>query len=489
MPATSTSPCATYTVYGARWWVLFLFSWLSASQCAVSLTFGPICEPAKAFYGLTNGSIGLLALYAPLAFLLACIPVMRGLDHPRGGLRNSFFIAGALPHLVSGALRCGATSPATVWLLHVAQLMNGAVGVVALSAPAKIAQAWFPPHERVLATGVITLANAFGAAVGFVLMPAQVAMFGVYNMLLQWAGITAVPLLLGMIYLPDAPPSPPSRSAAVQQQQQGGALDDASVNAGGGEAATWWQQLYALCTQRDVILLCVSCGLPNGFIAAMMNVLGVVLGSSPWNMTDSVSPSAMLASSSWLGTWATLFGVIAGIAIGPVSYRLMRCCGYRSLLLLLSASMLLCFAWFAATASQSMPGNAATVQLAFIAGSTLCSAALPLFIELACEVSYPIPPALVNGFMQAGYSAGILLFLVIGLVSNVFNDNPILITWLTPVGTAVTLVLLMGVTGLQKRMVVDVPLGAEGMPTQRLPPFSPRQSFEVDAVVVGVAGK
>jgi hypothetical protein len=46
----------------ARWWVLGLFSTLSALQCVVYLTFGPVSAQAQAYWPLSNNDISLLAL-------------------------------------------------------------------------------------------------------------------------------------------------------------------------------------------------------------------------------------------------------------------------------------------------------------------------------------------------------------------------------------------------------------------------------------------
>jgi len=46
----------------ARWWVLAVFSALSALQCIVYLTFGPVATQAQAYWPLTNNDISMLAL-------------------------------------------------------------------------------------------------------------------------------------------------------------------------------------------------------------------------------------------------------------------------------------------------------------------------------------------------------------------------------------------------------------------------------------------
>ena len=37
-----------------------------------------------------------------------------------------------------------------------------------MNAPAKIANVWFPPHQRAIATSVLSVLNPVGSGVGFV---------------------------------------------------------------------------------------------------------------------------------------------------------------------------------------------------------------------------------------------------------------------------------------------------------------------------------
>ena len=46
--------------------------------------------------------------------------------------------------------------------IHAGQMLNGIAGCVVMAAPPYLSNLWFPPHERITATGVATLLNYMG---------------------------------------------------------------------------------------------------------------------------------------------------------------------------------------------------------------------------------------------------------------------------------------------------------------------------------------
>ena len=49
-----------------------------------------------------------------------------------------------------------------VSFIHAGQILNGLGGCVVMAAPPLLSNIWFPPHERITATGVSTLMNYIG---------------------------------------------------------------------------------------------------------------------------------------------------------------------------------------------------------------------------------------------------------------------------------------------------------------------------------------
>jgi len=46
--------------------------------------------------------------------------------------------------------------------MHAGQMLNGIAGCVVMAAPPFLSNIWFPPHERITATGITTLMNYMG---------------------------------------------------------------------------------------------------------------------------------------------------------------------------------------------------------------------------------------------------------------------------------------------------------------------------------------
>ena len=431
---TRRSGAQVRRVYWTRWWVAAVVSLLSAQQCAIWLTFGPISQEATTFYGIDNATVALFSAYGQIAFLPFAPLVALLLD--KGGLRVTV-VVGCLVDLVGAAVRCAAVGPSGVWAIHLGQFLNGIVGCVVLIAPAKISQVWFPPHERATATSLVTLANYAGLAVGFILVPWQTSTWGVVAMLRQWAVIAAVTTVAAIAYFPAVPRTPPSASAALAPEP-------------------FVTGLRALLTNRHVLLLCLACGLPNGFAGAFNSVISIILSPAPWNLTDSVSTSGgaatMLQSSAWLGMWAAVAGVIGGMFIAPLVDRTRK---YKAALGLLCTATAASSTWFLLTVQGFIPGGAGAVYAAVIATSLFINPTLPLFVELACEIAYPTSASTVDAVVQFFFNAFGLVFQVIGMASSVFNTAPTTMAWLTPAAAAAALILLFLVRDEHKRLALD----------------------------------
>jgi FLVCR family MFS transporter len=349
------------------------------------------------------------------------------------GLRWTVLLTGSLLDLVATCVRCAGTNSSNFWAIHLGQFLNGLVGCVVLIAPAKISQVWFHPSERATATSVMTLCNFLGSSIGFVVIPWQVNTWGMNGMLRQWAVIAACTAVLTIVYFPDAPPTPPSASAARKPQ-------------------SFTKGLKALFTSKEFLLIFFACGVPNGFWTGFSSVISVILQPLPWNFSDSVDPSTMATSSAWLGMWATLCGVVGGMSIAAVVDKTRA--HKFTLYVLTIATMFVCL-WFLLTVRQYIGGGAAAIYASIILGNVFSNPTLPLFVELACEACYPVSATVVDGVIQFGFNLFALVFQVIGMSSNIYNDHPTVIAYLMPMAAAGSIICLIFVKGEHKRLAVD----------------------------------
>jgi MFS transporter, FLVCR family, disrupted in renal carcinoma protein 2 len=170
-----------------KWWVLTWYSYLSALQSLLWMTFSSVPEASNAYLGVDDATLNLLLAYGPIAFCICVFPAAALLtSRPTDGLGLSVRL-GALMCLTAALLRTipvafgsARALPGTqahtamLALTHIAQFINAAVGPLIVASPAVLSRLWFPPAQRNTATSIANTANALGRAVGFFLGPAVV---------------------------------------------------------------------------------------------------------------------------------------------------------------------------------------------------------------------------------------------------------------------------------------------------------------------------
>ncbi len=224
-------------------------------------------------YHLPASTPQLLLNYGPIFYLLCALPVMWSLD--RHGLAPTV-LSGIALVLASNLLRLLANdaSPASTALIHASFILNAAAGPAAMAVPSKLAEVWFPPQERTLATAIAALGNQSGTLLLYLLiavafpLPTRAQNLGLNACL---AALSVVNALMALAYFPSAPPLPPSASARIAHAGQGSvtlrALGAASARLLRSPAYLVILAAYALSTG---IMNCVGAMLPQN-LAALPN--------------------------------------------------------------------------------------------------------------------------------------------------------------------------------------------------------------------------
>ncbi|KAK7092415.1 hypothetical protein V1264_008160 [Littorina saxatilis] len=287
-------------VYRRRWYVLMVYSLLSATQGGVWNSWGPISATAEDAFGWTDATIALLSNWGPIAFLVSGIVFSWMMDVK--GLRMSCVITGFLVAAGTG-LRCITfNTPAVTWLTHVGHFLNGLGGPVAMAAPPILSAVWFPPKERTTATAIGTVLNYMGVALSFIMGPLLVPdvpstnstntssfhkssdlSFSKHNssMILGskaenateriheekngialymyiGGGWSAAIFLVLLLYFPSKPPLPPCPSAAIPREN-------------------FVQGLKHLLTRGQFWLIAIVYGISTGTLSCWSSVLDVIL--------------------------------------------------------------------------------------------------------------------------------------------------------------------------------------------------------------------
>ncbi|XP_052804242.1 solute carrier family 49 member 4 homolog isoform X2 [Mya arenaria] len=345
------------------------------------------------------------------------------------GLRPACVLSGFLV-VVGTGMRCISTKTSIATpLIHFGQFLNGLAGPVAMGAPPAISAEWFPPEQRTTATAIATVANTLGLAVSFLigpyLVPTQnitvnatdflnisgnaMALDGNYSnltygnltipdvkaeresiMLYMYysCGWSALCFLLFFTYFPSHPPLPPSPTASMERLQFKVGIKKLLVN------RTFW-------------LICFTYGVSGGILGCWQGVLDV-------NLKDHGINQDMAA---WMGFFGVIGSCTAALLVARGADMFARHIKWILIGLFMSGG--LCFVVFVLALISIVPKTTGVLFSTYIIANLLMGASVPLFFEMACEVTYPIAEGITNLVLTLLNNIAGLLFLLVQLVPNI----------------------------------------------------------------------
>ena len=201
------------------------------------------------------------------------------------------------------------TTVKTVFI-YVGHLVTMLPSFIASGAPPLVSSTWFPPNERTTATAIGTLAGIFGAALAFFIGPSMMPKTfnnswnsnlnltsneirlieaGLRDYFYLQTGLAALLFGCVAVYFPSKPPLPPSIAALTREVTEIGYVK--------GFKLLIRNQSYWLL----VFVLAASFGIYFGWTSVLD------LAVQPFNISEETS--------GWLGTGASLAGIISGIII------------------------------------------------------------------------------------------------------------------------------------------------------------------------------
>ena len=419
----------------ARWYVLALFFWLTASQCLVWFTFSSVPSTVIEYYcdlppsacalapgsaavpkgcscaAMSTGVVDQLLNWGPLTFVPTVPFVSWMLTFP-GGLRRTMrlaavltFLATLLRLLPSVALtKAQRQHPSALLLLHAAQILNGIAGPVLIAGPSRLSALWFAPRQRATVTAAAN-ASFFGAAIGFYAGPALTMgdPQNVPRMLYATLGTATVPLLCALLYCPDRPSSAPSAAVVSDDAKR----DKSTVAFFRGAAATLRQT-------PSMFLLMAITGLSIGVYDTWIGVLPQILRSYP---PQFAANPTLAGTAGAIHTFACILGMwTAGIAADKLFAR-----RYKALLLAALTTAALCFAWVVLSVGDNiwlkgwtpLPSTTLSLFVAVALVGFLRTSTVPILYELGAEMTYPQPEGTSAGMIVIAEHATLLTALFI----------------------------------------------------------------------------
>ena len=196
-----------YRVYGYRWVVLAVFMLVNLAIQMLWISYAPITSLAAKYYGVSDLSIGILAMSFMIVFIPVALPAAWVIDTRGFRLAVGF---GVVLMAVFGIARGLAGTSYTLVLLSTIGIAVGQPFL--MNAWTKVPANWFAPRERATAVGLVTLASMLGIALGMVLSPILADAMSIATLQLVYGLIgatSAVAFLALARERPATPPCPP----------------------------------------------------------------------------------------------------------------------------------------------------------------------------------------------------------------------------------------------------------------------------------------
>jgi MFS family permease len=368
----------TYRVYPYRWAVLGAFMFVNLMMQALWIDYSPIMRDSAAYYGVSEMSIGSLAMLFMIIFVPLSVPAAWAID--RFGFRKSVGFGAIL--MASFAVLRAAAGP------NYALALAGTAGIAIaqpflLNSWTKVAAHWFAVSERATAVGLVTLSNLLGIAVGMVASPALAAGLSIGAAQFVYAGAAALSALIFIVLARENPPTP-------------------SGPAGSGEKALMLDGLkHALSVPSFRLFLCVA------FVGS-----GLFNGLTTW-IDQIVAPRGYgPVQAGNLGALLLVGGVCGAVAIPALSDRL----GRRK-------------PWILVGLIGSLPGLAGLAfarefwllgASAFAFGFFLMSV-LPVGMQFSTDVTRPTPEGTSNGLVQLCGQVSVVLVYLMQSIKGLFG--------------------------------------------------------------------
>lgn len=349
-----------------RWVVMSAFMAVVAINQILWITFAPVTSAAADYYQVDILSIGLLSMSFMIVYILVSIPASWIID--RFGIKVGVGI-GAVLTGVFGFARGLAGSNYGLTLL--AQVMIAIGQPFILNAITSVAAQWFPPDERVTASGLGSLSIYLGILAGMLVTPLLAARVGISQMLLIYGFISIIPVITFFIFFKGG-------------LKKAGASNEPEVR------SLMFDGLRETLKNKDFLVL----------LAVFFVGLGIFNAVTTW-IEDLLKPRGFsIEQAGFIGGMMIIGGIIGAVLLPAFSDK-----AHKRVPFLFATVM-------GATVGLAGITYAANYYLllasAFVLGFFLLSAG-PIGFQYGAEITHPVPEGTSNGLLLLmGQISGIL---------------------------------------------------------------------------------
>ncbi|XP_069371664.1 choline/ethanolamine transporter flvcr2b isoform X1 [Paralichthys olivaceus] len=207
-------------LYHRRWFMLFLFSAVSASNAFMWLQYGIISNIFMRFYNIDSLAIDWLSMIYLLTYIPLILPVLWLLEHR--GIRDVVLVGSAF-NCIGAWIKIGSASPNLFPVTFFGQFVCSVATVFVLGIPSYLASVWFGEKEVSTACSIGVLGNQLGIAIGFLVPPMLVPNVDDMDKLAHHisimfyitAGVATLLFILVVFVFQERPELPPTKAQAT----------------------------------------------------------------------------------------------------------------------------------------------------------------------------------------------------------------------------------------------------------------------------------
>ncbi|XP_060075589.1 solute carrier family 49 member 4-like [Ylistrum balloti] len=368
-------------IYRARWWMLLLSSLHFLHQNVGFNTWGPIAQSVKRAFDWEDTTIVFILNMGRVGSVLyMCIG---SYVFDKAGMRD-YHVSLKKPKCLFFIKR----------LITIGEFLNGCNGITAFVAPPVIADMWFPPGERITASAIMVLAAYLGEGLSSIIGPnvlekpiyandsilqnstvttesttvinGEEILDGLMSYLYVQCGVSVVLFIMTVAYYPDKPSSAPSTSAGMSR-------------------LSYVESFRKLVRNKHLLLLVLVFGVMIGVYTSWVQVIDIVY--NPIGVSQ--------LSAGWIAFYTIIIGSILGFVIARFSDIFMK--RLKPVLLAMFVLTIVTSLWTALIANGLLPYTNWQLYVSAIVSGAMINASFPLWYELICEMSFPIPGGIING--------------------------------------------------------------------------------------------
>mmetsp|Transcript_10290 Transcript_10290/g.16372 ORF Transcript_10290/g.16372 Transcript_10290/m.16372 type:complete len:512 (+) Transcript_10290:76-1611(+) len=435
-----------------RWHILLILVAHQMANSMLWISFAPIAIEISIFYNVHVQFVNTLSTVCLLLFPVGM--VWCSFITTKCGLRQVMVVAAAL-HLVSGFLRW-ASYPLVGWIggrtayamLLLGQIFSAFAQPICTNLPVRLANEWFPSSERDTATTLGNVGFGIGNIVGMALPGILVHMkdgnkearnvHGMGTLLLIECVICLFGFVWCWLFFVDEPFLPPSRSAALKRSTR----MDKTLSDGSSVTSRVFNDYKHLVQDNSfcILLYCFSVGL--GAFNCLFTVFEQFM--KPAGYTNShTSQFANIIFAAGFVT-AALLGKIMDATKAYVPALRWCFCG---------TFMTVCV-----FVLQIRPSNYTGISIACACMGAACIPILPLSLETAAEITYPLPEEASTGMLILGgnYLSIMLSYVSAALIQPKYTGVINIASVFTMVVVSTSAIGIFFFKGVFKRQHADV---------------------------------